>query len=207
MKAKIFIAALLSVAMTLTAFGGVKFVKTWKNPDAQPGSWQGKKVAVFALTFQKNNREAAEKALARELTQRGAQAVLGYTLVPPEVEKDRDAVKRILTDAGISGAVLMNVVAYQDDLIATAGQSIYLGPNYVSFYGYWGYGATIGYIPGIIDTKTTLIVESLVYSVDQDKLIWAGTSKFTDPKELDEAIKKLAEAVGKEVKKAGMVKK
>jgi hypothetical protein len=207
MKVKtIFVAALLLVATSLTAFGGVKFVKTWKNPDAQPGNWQGKKVAAFALTFQKSNREAAEKALVRELNQRGAQAVPGHTLVPPAVEKDRDAVKRILVDAGISGAVIMNVIGLQDDLVITADQTIYLGPNYATFWGYWSYGATIGYIPGNVGTKMTLVVESLVYSLDQDKLLWAGTSKVVNPKDIDEAVKDMAKAVGSQVKKAGLFK-
>jgi hypothetical protein len=208
MKAKtVIFAALLLVATSLTAFGGVKFVKTWKNPDAQPGNWQGKKVAVFALTFQKSNREAAEKALFRELDQRGAQPVLGYTLVPPAAEKDRDAVKRILEEAGIAGAVVMNVIGYQDDIVTTADQTVYLGPNYTTFYGYWSYGAKIAYIPGTIGTSATLMVESLVYSLEQDKLLWAGTSKIVNPKEIDEAVKDLVKTVGREIKKAGLVRK
>ncbi len=200
------VAALLLAAANLMAFGGVKFLKTWKNPEAQPGSWQGKKVAVFVMTALVNNREGAEKALARELNQRGAQAVLGYTLVPPAAEKDPEMAKRILTDAGISGALIVRVVGYQEDMVVTGGQSYYLGPSYASFWGYWGYGA-VGYIPGTADNKTTLVIETLVYSIDQDKLLWAGTSTTVNPKEVDEVIKKLANAVGDQVKKAGLVKK
>ena len=78
MKRKmVLVASLMLVAAGLTAFGGVKFVKTWKNPEAQPTNWQGKKVAVFARTFLNPNREIAEKALVRELAQRGVQGVLG----------------------------------------------------------------------------------------------------------------------------------
>jgi hypothetical protein len=201
------VASLMLVAVSLTAFGGVKFVKTWKNPEAQPTSWQGKKVAVFARTFLNPNREIAEKALVRELAQRGVQGVLGYTLVPQAVEKDTDAVKRILTENGIIGAVVMSVAGFQEDTVVTSAQTYYLGPNYGSFYGYWGYGASYGFIPGTVDQKQTYMVESLVYSIDQNKLMWAGTSKVVNPKEVDELIKKLASAVASELKKAGLAQK
>jgi hypothetical protein len=206
MKVKIvFVAALLLAVANMMAFGSMKFVKTWKNPEAQPTSWQGKKVAIFIRTLMLNNREPAEKALAGELAQRGIQPVLGYALVPSAVEKDRDAVKRILADAGIAGAVIMHMVGYQDETVVTGGQ--YLGTNYSTFYGYWNTGMAMGYVPGTVDTKTTVMVESLVYSIDQDKLLWVGTSKVVNPKEVDTVIKKLAGAVGSEVRKAGLVQK
>ncbi len=208
MKVKMtFFAVALLAAASLMAFGGVKFVKTWKNPEAQPVDWRGKKVAVFAMTALTSNREGAEKAMAREITQRGAQAVLGYTLVPPAAEKDLQAAKRILADAGITGAIISRVVGYQEDMEVSGGQSYYLGPNYASFWGYWDYGMTVGYIPGNVDTKMTVMVESLIYSIDQDKLLWAGTSATVNPKEVDKAIKQLASAVANEVRKAGLVKK
>ena len=201
------VASLMLVAVSLTVFGGVKFVKTWKNPEAQPSNWQGKKVAVFARTFLNANREIAEKALVRELAQRGVQGVPGYTLVPPAVEKDTNLVKVILAENGIIGAVVMGVAGYQEDTVVKSAQAYYLGPTYGSFYGYWGYGATYGFMPGTVDQKPTYMVESLVYSIDQNKLMWAGTSKVVNPKEVDELIKNLAGDVASQLKKAGLAQK
>jgi hypothetical protein len=203
----ILVAALMLIALNLLAGGGVKFVKTWKNPDAQPGSWKGKKVAAFVMTLLNDARQGAEQALARELTQRGAQGVPGYTIVPREAEKDRVAAKRILADAGITGAVLMQVVDVQQDIVATSAQSYYTGPNVSTFTGFWDYGWGMVYTPGTVDAKTTVMVETLIYSIDQDKLVWAGTSKTTNPDKVGEVIKKLAGAVGSEVKKAGLIAK
>jgi hypothetical protein len=206
MKVKtVIIAILLFASASLTAFGGMKLVKTWKNPDAQPSNWQGKKVAVFARTLLVSNRAPAQKAMVRELNQRGIQGVLGDTLVPPEVEKDRDAVKRILAEAGIAGVVIMHIVDYQDETVVATAQ--YMAPSYSSFSSYWNYGMAANYVPAAISTKITVMVESLVYSIEQDKLLWSGTSKAVNPKEVDEVIKKLSSAVSSEVKKAGLTKK
>jgi hypothetical protein len=206
MKMKIaLVAALLLIALNLMAGGAEKFAKTWKNPDAQPVDWKGKKVAAFVMTLLKDTREGAEQALARELTQRGAQGVPGYTVVPPEAEKDRVLAKRILADAGIAGAVLMQVVDVKQDTVATAGQAYYLGPSVSTFSGFWDYGWGMAYAPGAVGSKTTLKVETLVYSIDQDRLLWAGTSKTTNPKKVSEVIKKLVDATGNEVRKAGLL--
>jgi hypothetical protein len=208
MKRKLILFAfVMLVAAGLTALGGVKLVKTWKNPEAKPTSWQGKKVAVFARTFLNPNREPAEKAMVRELAQRGIQGVLGYTLVPPAAEKDPEAVKRILAENGIVGAIVMSVAGFNEETVVTSSQTYYLGPNYASFYGYWGYGANYGFIPGTVDEKMTYMVETLVYSIDQNKLMWAGTSKAVNPREVDELVKKLAGSVSSELRKAGLAQK
>jgi hypothetical protein len=207
MKIKIaLIAVLVLIGLNVMAYSAGKFSKTWKNPDAKPVNWKGKKVAAFAWTALNANREAAENALARELTQRGAQAVAGHTLIPPEAEKDREAAKRILAAAGITGAVMMRVADLQQETVTTSGQAYYLGPNYSSFWGYWDSGM-IGYVPGMVDTKVTVVVETLVYSIDQDRLLWTGTSETTNPKKADDVIKKLVGAAAGEVKKAGLLKK
>ncbi len=185
--------------------GPVKYVKTWKNPEAQPIRWEGKKVAVFAMTRLKATREGAEQALARELTRRGALGVPGFSIIPPAAEKDKELAKRILTDAGIAGAVIMQVVDIKDDIFASGGDLYLVGSSYMDFWGYWGTGWNVAYTQGAVWTKTTLVVETLVYSVDQDKLLWAGTSKTTDPQEVDKVVRQLVDAAAQEVRKAGLL--
>jgi hypothetical protein len=199
------VAMLLLAAINLMAFGGMKFVKTWKNPEAQPSNWQGKKVAIFAGTLLIANQEPAQKALVRELTQRGLQPVIGDTLVSSAAQKDRNAAIRILADAGITGAVVMRLVDYQSETEITGEQ--YLGANYSSFSSYYNYGMSTIYVPGTADIKTTVMVECLVYSIEQDKLLWASTSKVVNPKEVDTVIKKLVASVGGEIRKSRLVKK
>ncbi len=208
MKAKaITLAALLIAAVSWTAFGGVKFVKTWTNPEAQASNWQGKKVAVFARTLLNPNREQAEKAMVRELAQRGAQGVPGYKLVPPELEKDRDGVKRILTDAGIAGAVVLRIAGFDQQTVVTGAAAYNVVSGSTTFSGYWDSGTVVGFTPGRVDEKATVMVECLIYALDQDKLVWSGISKVVNPGEVDKVIKSLANSIGSEVRKAGLVKR
>ena len=190
-----------------TACGGTSFVNTWTDPTARPVDWSDQKIAGFVVSSREAMRKGAEESLARELTSRGAQGIAGYTVVPSEVGKDEEEAREYLEKAGVVGAVVMRVVGQDQQISATPGTVWYTGSYYPSFYGYWGYGWSAVYQPGAIRSDTIVSVETLVYSVDQDKLLWAGRSETTNPKNVPKFINELVEEAGKQIRKAGLVKK
>ena len=76
---------------------------------------------------------------------------------------------------------------------------------YQSFWGYYGYGWTNVYIARPSSEKTTYVVETLVYDLRQNRLVWAATSETTDPKGLPEFIADLVDAAVNEMKKMKLV--
>jgi hypothetical protein len=48
-------------------------------------------------------------------------------------------------------------------------------------------------------------VESRVYSMKQDKLVWTGESKTTNPGNVDSLMRDVTGAVGQELKNAGLL--
>jgi hypothetical protein len=54
---------------------------------------------------------------------------------------------------------------------------------------------------------TVMRVEVLVYSLEQNKLVWAGVSKTTNPKSANALVKQLVDKVASELKKAGLVQR
>jgi hypothetical protein len=84
---------------------------------------------------------------------------------------------------------------------------MYMGPRYGGYWGgYYGYGWGGAYGGGVdIRTDTIVTVETLVYSLKQNKLIWAGQSKTTNPSKIDAFVKEVATGAGKEMKKAGLL--
>jgi hypothetical protein len=206
MKIKKMISTIFAIliALNVTAYGGVKYLKTWKNPEAQAGTWVGKKVVVYAGTLLKDGQHVAEEAMVRELAKLGIQGIPAYTIIPPEAEKDLQIARRILTDAGITGALIMRVVDFKDETSVATGTAYYLGPNYMTFNGYWVVGGNFAYVPPEIQAKTTLQIETRVYSLDQDLLVWTGTSKATKPEKVDKLVNQLVSATRKELKKEGL---
>jgi hypothetical protein len=104
------------------------------------------------------------------------------------------------------GAVIMRVVSKDQELNYSPGTSWYGAyPQYGSFGGYWGYGWGMAYDPGYLRTDTIVMVETLVYSLVQDKLLWAGQSKTTNPTNIKNFIAELSDGAAKEMRKAGFV--
>ena len=201
--------AYLLLTVSLAACGkSTKFATTWTEPSAAPVDWSGQKVAAFVVSAHEATRLGAESTLARELTARGAQGVAGHAVVPGEVAQDKEKAKQMLEQAGITGAVVMRVVARDLEVYSSPG-SVWYGTAsvYPTFWGYWSYGWSAAYSPGYMSTEKVVSVETLVYSVDQDKLLWAGLSKTTNPKDVPRFIRNLCDAAGKEIRKAGLVKK
>ena len=182
------------------------FVSSWKAPLDGPIQFDNKRVAAVVVSGDQATRRAGETALAREISARGAQGVPSYTIVDGDAVKDKDAAKKKLQEANIEGAVIMRVVSKDQELNYSPGTSWYGAyPYYGSFGGYWGYGWGMAYDPGYLRTDTIVMVETLVYSLVQDKLLWAGQSKTTNPTNIKNFIAELSDGAAKEMRKAGFV--
>jgi hypothetical protein len=200
----------LALALLIALAGCVNtttFISTWKAPDAQAINPSGKTVAAIFVTRNESQRRAGEDALAADITAHGAHGVPGYMLLPNEGPGDGEAVREQLKAAGANGAVVMRVVGKNQRVTYTPGYAAVapLSPYYYGFGPYWGYGWGAVYEPGYLQTDTLVSVETLVYSLERDKLLWASTSRTTNPQNLDTLINEVASATAKEMVDEGVL--
>jgi len=209
MKRFIAIGVLVVAGAGLVACATTKFTSSWKAPDVQQIDFKGKKVAAVVINPHESVRLGAEGALARELVSRGVQAIPAYNLIPPNESRDREKAKALFTQAGIAGVVVMRALATEKELTYSASAGGYWGsPYYGSLWGggYWGYGWGSVYDPGYLKTDTIVHVETLVYDMKADKLLWAGRSETTNPDKVDALVQAVAAGAAAEMKKQGLIK-
>ena len=195
-----------ALACGLAACASTKFKSSWKAPEAGPLSFQGQKVAALVISPNESTRLGAEGVLARELTARGVQGIPAYNLIPPNESRDKDKAKELFNAAGVAGVVVMRAVGSEKEITSSPGY--WSGPYYGSFWGggYYGYGWGAVYSPGYLRTDTIVSVETLIYDLKADKLVWAGLSQSTNPSRVDSLIKELVSAAASELKKQGLVR-
>ena len=190
-------------ALCLSACGSTTFTSTWKAPDAQRVDPAGKSIAALVIYSDKKRRRDAEVYLTHELTIRGARGVAAYTLIgldQPSVDYARARFK----EAGVEGVVVMRVVGHDQTVIVDPGG--FSGSAYSSFGSYYSsYGVGVTYSTGSVQTDTVVTLETLIYSLNQDKLLWAGTSRTSNPEGLQSLITEVADAVASQVVKQGLV--
>jgi hypothetical protein len=197
----------VTAALAAAACASTSFVSTWKNPAAEPGNFQGQKVAALVMSTDQAVRFGAEDALARELTARGAVGVSAYGLIPKELIQDKEKAKEFMEKANVAGVVAMRVLGKDKEITQSPGM-YYAAPTYASFWGagYYGFGWAGVYSPGYIQTDTIVTVEILVYSLKQDKLVWAGQSETTNPSKVGPFIQELTAKAAAEMKKQGLIR-
>ena len=200
-------ALVVTAAAVAAACASTSFVSSWRNPAAEPGSFKGQKVVALVMSKEQGVRFGAEDALARELTARGIVGIPAYSLIPKELEQDKDKAKEFLDKANVVGVVAMRVVGKDQQVTQSAGGMYWGGPAYATFWGggYYGYGWGGVYSPGYIQTDTIVTVEILVYSLKQDKLVWAGQSETTNPSKVGPFIQELTAKAAAEMKKQGLI--
>ena len=72
---------------------------------------------------------------------------------------------------------------------------------YASPWGYWGHWYPYAWDIGYLRTDTVVRIETVVYSVDRDMMIWTGLSESTNPRSVPKLIQQVAVAVGTDLKK------
>ena len=193
------------VAASLSACATTTFDSSWKAPDAQPmGSLAGQKVVAVAVTKNQATRRSAEDSLVSVLNARGAQGIPSYSILGDDTDEAK--AKAAIEKSGAAAVVVMRPVAKEKEISSTPS-SMYMGPMYGGYWGgYYGYGWGGAWGGGVdIRTDTIVVVETLVYSMKQNKLVWAGQSRTTNPSKIDAFVKEVAAGAGKEMKKAGLL--
>ena len=81
-----------------------------------------------------------------------------------------------------------------------------IGDFYQGYWdGYYAYGWTAAYAPGYLSTETTVAIETLVYDLEQNVLLWAGTSETTNPGDREAFIAELVTAASREMRRVGVI--
>jgi hypothetical protein len=177
----------------------------WKSPDAQAVSPVGKTIAAVFVTKNEGQRRSAEDLIVQDLNKQGAKGIASYTILPSGQNIGGDEARKQLRAAGADGAVIMRVVGKDQQVTYSPGTAY---PAYYGGFGpYWGYGWGAAYSPGYLQTDTLVSVETLIYSLVSDKLIWAGTSATQNPDNLGALIEAVDHAVVQEMAAQGMLAK
>lgn len=196
------------LALSAVALAGPKFTSTWKSPEAAGVSFAGKKVAALVMSDDDGLRVSGEEALVRELAAIGVpQGVASYRIVPAPELKDPEKARGWYERANVEGVVAMRLV--KADTRKTWSPSVWSSPYYNTLWGYYGYGwgSLYVYDPGETRIDRVAVVETLIFSVPRNALLWAAVTESTNPKDAQKVIKEIVEATVKEMTKQGLIRK
>ena len=184
---------------------GTQLVNSWKAADAAPMNLkQGDLVIAMVMSKEETTRRTGEDLLGEELRQRGLRPIPSFTLIPTDQVDDKEKAAAAIQDSGAVALVAMRPFAVNKQ--QTFVPPSYTGPGPYGGWGpYYGYGWGAAYSPGYVVTDTIVRVETLVFDLKQNKLVWAGQSETTNPGELAQFMRDLVKAVGADMRRKGVI--
>jgi len=194
----------LIVISTLVSCGpSTKMEKSWMEPGASVTASAPNKVLVIAMVKDETSRRVIEDHLVKRVSGTG---VASYTLVSTDMLKEAsdEALKKIVTDGKFTHIILMRLADVEKETSYVPGTTT----SYYGGYGrYYGYGAGMYSTPGYYTTDKNYFVETTVYSINPDKLLWTGTTKTVNPSKVEKTVNDIADVVAEKMKKDGFLKK
>ena len=181
------------LAITLASCSSTHVVTRWKDPGTSRIVFT--KILALVIGGDRELVRSGEEDLCHQVAKVPCKP--SYLAMPDSMRSDIPAAKELVRKEGFDGALVFRVVSDREKVT-------YRPPSYgPSFWGYYGY--TRAYDPGYTRTDQLVRVETSIYSITQDKLLWVATTETVNPKSLSTLVEEASKAVRKELVREGAI--
>jgi hypothetical protein len=177
--------------------------KSWHEPGATVTPSGNQKVFVIGMVKDESSRRIIEDNLVKRIK---VPSVQSYTVLTEDMIKaaKEDALGELLSKGGYTHVLMVRLADVEKETSYVPGTTT----GYYGGYGrYYGYGGGFYGSPGYYTTDKNYFVETAVYSITPDKLLWTGTTKTVNPTKMDKTINEIADVVTYQMQKDGFLPK
>lgn len=185
----------------LVGCSSTRLAESWHDPAV--GRLPDGKVLAAVITDDKALRRVVENELVALIGPEKTTA--SYELLTEADTRAAEAAKDKVKKAGIDYALVMRPVSSHQETTFVPGDPLLYPTPYRSFGGYWGWGWGGFYDPGYVRTDTILRIETLLYSLKEDKVVWAGSTSTVNPGRAEDLVLEIARAATKDLRKKGLI--
>jgi hypothetical protein len=164
-----------ALAGSTACYHSTQLAATWRDPGARPLNFQ-KGVAVFVT-----KDEAMRRTVEDKLAAKFQNVIPSYRILPAiDSTISRAEVTSQLREAGYDGVIMMRVADVTIAPVYVPGSYWYDRPY--GFNYYWGYAWATPFDPGYVTENRIVTIETQIYSLPDDRLVFAARSETTNPR-------------------------
>jgi uncharacterized protein YqkB len=184
---------ILPILFLLFSCSSTKIVSTWSEPNKQIKISNLNKVLVIAKFKTETSNRKAEDNMVEYLGEKGIQS---YNYLKSNFNKDNiDAIRNKIKNDGFDGVVTMRLIDVEQEKIAQRNDFNRYPNNYRDFNNYF-YESQMSYEnPDYYVTTKVYTIETNVYSIKANKIIWTALTESTDPKGVEKMTAEIAKVV------------
>jgi hypothetical protein len=191
----------------LTACANTKISQSWVDPD-------NKRVyddlLIVGVSNSEQNRRAFESNFVESLVAYGAEAQPSYKLIKSNEKINRETVTKAIKGMDIDGVIITHVVGVDEETVYRPSMDympMYGGGYYGGLYSYYPHVNTYVTSPGYYTTHETYTLESNLYDVETEELVWSARSRSFSPESVQEVIVDLTKLLIEDLDDKHLIKK
>ena len=207
---------LISTVFLLLSCANTKISQSWVEPDNKKSY---NDLLIIGIGESEQNRRAYESHFVEALREVGTEAEASYKLIKSSEKIERNTVVKAIEGMEIDGVIITHMTAVEEETVYRPGMG-YSGAGYGG-YGYGGYGGGYGggmygyyphvnsyvHSPGYYTTHETYTLETNLYDVKTEELVWSARSRTFSPESVDEVITDLTKLLINDLKDKNLIKK
>ena len=207
------VAALCVTALLLVSCANTKISQSWVEPSNKKSY---KDLLIIGIAESEQNRRAYESHFIEELRAHGIEAEASYKLIKSNEKIDRDTVTKAIEGLGMDGVIVTHLVAVDEETIyrPTTGYGYggyggigYGGGYYGGMYSYYPHVNSYVNNPGYYTTHETYTLETNLYDIKSEELVWSARSRTFSPESVQEVIVDLTKLLIKDLEEKDLIKK
>jgi hypothetical protein len=194
---------ILVLAILVAACSGSGIRMTPIHVEANPPAAPIQDVLIIVVIDNLEIRGIFEKHFKDWLAVKGVESDTSIDVLPIKDDNklEKAAIAEAVDQYENDTVLITHLVGFAETEVFSRDRPQYYF-NYYGFYNYaWGYV----YWPTIYGEKVQFTLETGLYDVETESLIWAGESRLKNPKTTGQAIDQVVKAVIEELEKNGLL--
>ncbi|WEK18548.1 MAG: hypothetical protein P0Y49_17295 [Candidatus Pedobacter colombiensis] len=192
MKKVNFFAILLISGILWSCSPATRVTGSWVSSSARGTMLSGRTVFIASLTRNMEVRTKLENAWASQAAVKGVKVVKSTEYFSPDYYQKLPSERELLSRIQNSGAnyiLTISLINKESETRYVPGSMGYAPYPYYGWYGgfysYYNYWRPMFYDPGYYVTDKKYFLETNLYSMDDNKLVWSAQTETVNPASID----------------------
>ncbi len=201
----IYIAATVTSFILITSCSSTKITSVWMDQEKSGSSFND--ILVIGIAKEEHNRRLFEEQFTAQLNTAGVESEVSYKILPEGTVINRETVTAAIKGKNIDAVIVTHMVSVEEETVYR--QNMDYRPSYGYYngmYNYYPHVNTYVHQPGYYTTHDVVKLETNLYEVKSEELVWSAQSRSFAPESAKEVIDSLVKLVIKDLKEKGLIK-
>ena len=208
--------ALMFAGFTMVACSSTDMTGSWSSSDFKGPI---EKVYIVGIAKSEMNRRIFEDAFSNQFFSQGVSSEASYRDITTSKEANKEIIAKKMAERGCDSVLLTRLVGQRKETVVNAGRvsgyssgpyyggpGVYAHPIHYHRWGhYYGRAHDVVYEPTTATETVILTVESVMYDLRTEQLIWSAQFETVVEGSIDKMIENYVKEVTKDLKGKGVI--